>query len=523
MATTALIVDDEAQCRDTLSSLLAERHPNIHVIGIANDVPSGTALALAHMPDLLFLDVVMGRMTGFDLLKAIAPHRPHVIFTTAHEGYAVRAIRFNAVDYLLKPVVPEELDDAIHRALIALGGTKSPADVTSLLHQVANDRQIALPTSEGLTMVQIEEILYCSSDNNYTEVYLRDEKGGVDGGAGAALGRGIPDPRSRLPNSHLWILESVYVMRFVETNRNSVNPTHIKRETMKTLTTFLTGALMLANITTHARIIRVNSVAAFATTCTDCYQTLDDDTIHLEPADANYGDLTIQKRLVIIGAGYKLGAAPNNIGLQANSQTSKVNLLTLNNINSQGTVIMGLHFVDQFGGVTIANTSDITVSRCYFNSSLDIVFPNGGTGVSNILVAENFISGSITLLSTGNHALKNAEVAYNVFYGNIAGSNNTVHDNISATSLVGGDASNQVVNMGNVYNLLVGTDDSKYDILAASPYNEGGAQGRGAFSGISPYRLSGIPNIPTIYSLQSTLNTTPGGTVNVTLSTKSNN
>jgi len=356
-------------------------------------------------------------------------------------------------------------------------------------------------------------------------------------------------------------------MRFVETNRNSVNPTHIKRETMKTLTTFLTGALMLANITTHARIIRVNSVAAFATTCTDCYQTLataygaaqDDDTIHLEPADANYGDLTIQKRLVIIGAGYKLGAAPNNIGLQANSQTSKVNLLTLNNINSQGTVIMGLHFVDQFGGVTIANTSDITVSRCYFNSSLDIAFPNGGTGVSNILVAENFISGSIThnqfaqtitnltirnniingnlsfaeaadvienllvlnntLLSTGNHALKNADV----FYGNIAGSNNTVHDNISATSLVGGDASNQVVNMGNVYNLLVGTDDSKYDILAASPYNEGGAQGRGAFSGISPYRLSGIPNIPTIYSLQSTLNTTPGGTVNVTLSTKSNN
>jgi len=176
MATTALIVDDEAQCRDTLSSLLAERHPNIYVIGIANDVPSGTALALAHMPDLLFLDVEMGRMTGFDLLKAIAPHRPHVIFTTAHEGYAVRAIRFNAVDYLLKPVVPEELDDAIHRALIALGGTKSPADVTSLLHQVANDRQIALPTSEGLTMVQIEEILYCSSDNNYTEVYLRDEK-----------------------------------------------------------------------------------------------------------------------------------------------------------------------------------------------------------------------------------------------------------------------------------------------------------------------------------------------------------
>lgn len=330
--------------------------------------------------------------------------------------------------------------------------------------------------------------------------------------------------------------------------------------------------MLLATLTSQARIIRVNSVAAFATAGTDCYQTLssayaaalDGDTIHLEPSDANYGDLTIQKRLVIIGAGYKLGpAAPNNSGLQANTQTSRVNLLTLNNINSSGTVIMGLHFVNQFGGLTIANTSNITVQRCFFDSNLDIAFPNGGTGVSDILVAGNFITGSIahnqfaqtvtnltirnniifgnlsfaeaadvienllvvnnTLLYNGNHALKNAEVAYNVFYqGNITGTNNTVHDNISAVALTGGDASNPVVNMGNVYNLNVGTDDSKYDILSSSPYNEGGAQARGAFSGISPYRLSGIPNIPTIYSLQSTLNTTPGGTVNVTLSTRSN-
>src|SRR5690606_4687569 len=102
------------------------------------------------------------------------------------------------------------------------------------------------------------------------------------------------------------------------------------------------------------------------------------------------------------------------------------------------------------------------------------------------------------------------------------GTNNTIHDNISAVALTGGDASNAVVNMGNVYNLMVGSDDSKYDILSTSPYNETGAQARGAFSGISPYRLSGIPNIPAIYALQSTLNTTPGGTVNVTLSTRSN-
>ncbi len=176
MATTAVIVDDEAQCRETLSALLAERHPDIQLIGMADDVPGGTALVRAERPDLLFLDVEMGRMTGFDLLKAIAPQQPHVIFTTAHEGYAVRAIRFSAVDYLLKPVVPEELDDAVHKAIAAIAKGNGTADIPSLLHQVVDDRQLALPTREGLSVFLIDDILYCTSDNNYTEVYLREEK-----------------------------------------------------------------------------------------------------------------------------------------------------------------------------------------------------------------------------------------------------------------------------------------------------------------------------------------------------------
>ena len=342
---------------------------------------------------------------------------------------------------------------------------------------------------------------------------------------------------------------------------------------MRTLTTLLTGALLLSSTATQARILRVNSVAAYATTCTDCFQTLlsaysaalDDDTIHIEPADANYGDLTIQKRLTILGAGYKLGSAPNNSGLQANSQTSRVNLLSLSGINSSGTVIMGLHFVNAGGGLNISNTSNIQVRRCFFDGQ-EINFLAGNSTVANILIAENFITGSIdedagaqtvtgltlrnniitsrltiqntdgvmenilimsnTLTYNGAHQMKNAEVAYNVFYGaqsNISGTNNTVHDNVSAVALTDGDASNNVVNMANVYNRTIGTDDSKYDILASSPYNEGGAQARGAFSGASPYRLSGIPPIPAIYQLQSTVETTPGGgPIQVTLSTRSN-
>ena len=334
----------------------------------------------------------------------------------------------------------------------------------------------------------------------------------------------------------------------------------------------MTTAMTLLAIVCQARVIRVNSVPTFATSCADCYTSLpsaisaalDNDTIHLEPADANYGDATINKRLVIIGAGYLLGPNPSNPDLQANTQSSRVNLLTLNSNTSQGTVLMGLHFANQFGGLSISNTSNIRVLRNFFDDGLDIDFPSGGTGVSDILVAENLISGSVThsqfaqvvtnltirnniiatnlsfaedadvitnlsvlnntFLYNGNHSLKNAEVAFNVFYqGNITGANNTIHDNISAIALTGGDASNQVVNMGNVYNLTLGTDDSKYDILPSSPFDEDEDDARGAFSGISPYRLSGIPNIPTIYTLQSTLNTVPGGSVEVTLSTRTNN
>ncbi|MBZ0207409.1 MAG: LytTR family DNA-binding domain-containing protein [Flavobacteriales bacterium] len=176
MATTAVIVDDEAQCRGILAALLAERHPDIHLKGTADDVPRGVSLVRNERPDLLFLDVEMGSMTGFDLLKAIAPQRPHVVFTTAHEGYAVRAIRFSALDYLLKPIVPEELDDAMHKAIAAIDTGKTSGDIGSLLGNVASDRQIALPTGDGLSIVQLDDILYCNSDNNYTEVYVRGEK-----------------------------------------------------------------------------------------------------------------------------------------------------------------------------------------------------------------------------------------------------------------------------------------------------------------------------------------------------------
>ncbi|MBK8340940.1 MAG: hypothetical protein IPK99_13495 [Flavobacteriales bacterium] len=294
---------------------------------------------------------------------------------------------------------------------------------------------------------------------------------------------------------------------------------------MKTKTLLLFGAMTLLPALSKATIYRVNSVPVFATTCATCYQTLpsaiaaaiDGDTIHLEPADANYGDAVIAKRLVIIGAGYKLGVSPNNDSLQANTQSSRVNLITLNS-GSEGTKLMGLHFVNSNGGLTINSTSQIQILRNFFDGE-GILFPAAMT-VSDITVAENFfngagmtnssnaqtitnqtirnnyISGQIsigdagdvvtntvitnnTLNYNGNHVLKNAEVSYNVFnIGNVTGTNITVHDNISAGPLPAG-TNNDVVPMGNVFNLLVGTDDSKWNIVASSPYDEAQVEARG--------------------------------------------
>lgn len=339
--------------------------------------------------------------------------------------------------------------------------------------------------------------------------------------------------------------------------------------TMKLQTTLSCATLMFASTTCHATIRRVNNVAALATTCATCYQTLasavaasiDGDTIHLEPSDLSYGDAVIAKQLVIIGAGFLLGNDDSeNAGLQANAQTSIVNWITLNP-GSAGTVITGLHFMDFNGGLTINSTSNIVLSRNFFDVE-GIVFPSG-TVVSDVTLAENYFAASLTngfnpntivnltirnnyisgLLSlnaaddvvtnlvvtnntfiyNGIQQLKNAEVANNVFYqGGVSDNNNTIHDNISAAALPPG-TNNTVVTMGNVYNLDVGSDDGKWNIISSSPYDEAGSSPRGMFSGISPYRLSGVPNIPAIYGLQSTLNTSPGGTVNVTLSTRSNN
>ncbi len=179
MKLTAVIVDDEEQQRKILSGMLTRRHPDIELRGMADDVPSGIALIKQHSPDILFLDIELKDRTGFDLLRALGDKRPHVIFTTAHVSYAVKAIRFSALDYLLKPIDPAELDEAITKAETVVRETERPVQMDMLLKNIdrsTGDRIIALPVSDGLEMVHVNEIVLCESDSNYTTLHTRDGK-----------------------------------------------------------------------------------------------------------------------------------------------------------------------------------------------------------------------------------------------------------------------------------------------------------------------------------------------------------
>lgn len=176
---TAVIVEDEAHCREALTGLLQQHFPAVDIRGAATDVAGALDLVQREKPALLFLDVELGDRTGFELLEEFGPERPHVIFTTAHEGYAVKALRFSALDFLLKPIDPDELQAAIDKVK-RMQQPQHPdqfiALMRNMMRHTRNGNRIALPVSDGLEMVDTDTILFCESDGNYTRVHRPDHK-----------------------------------------------------------------------------------------------------------------------------------------------------------------------------------------------------------------------------------------------------------------------------------------------------------------------------------------------------------
>jgi len=171
---TALIVDDEAASRNGLAQLIHEFVPEVKVIGKADSVKSATEQIKELNPDIVFLDVEMPGKDGFELIAETDPADFEVIFTTAHEQYALKAIKASAIDYLLKPINPEELKSAIKKVEVKKGlGNKKLETFMSHVGGKKHEPQIALSTMEGLIFIKLSNILYCRGDGAYTFFFLK--------------------------------------------------------------------------------------------------------------------------------------------------------------------------------------------------------------------------------------------------------------------------------------------------------------------------------------------------------------
>ena len=172
----AVLIDDEPAARKVLQVFIGEYCPNLHIVGEANGVQEGFRLIKEKNPDLVFLDVEMGDGQGFDLLDKFPKPSFKVIFTTAHDQFAVRAFKYYAVDYLLKPVDPEELQAAVKKVW-EQQATTGLLQLLQAMQQPQREQvfdKMALPSSDGITMMNVKDILRLESDAGYTTFHSND-------------------------------------------------------------------------------------------------------------------------------------------------------------------------------------------------------------------------------------------------------------------------------------------------------------------------------------------------------------
>lgn len=175
---TALIVDDEKNAREGLSSMINQYIPDIKVVGQAASAQEASDIINTSPPDIIFLDIIMPGGNGFELLKEYSEHHFQVIFTTAYKDYAIQAIKFSALDYLLKPIDVGELQEAVQKARqnIQMGVSNSHSSFQELETNltISSFGKVAIPTSEGLNIIQTQKILYIEASGSYSQIHFTD-------------------------------------------------------------------------------------------------------------------------------------------------------------------------------------------------------------------------------------------------------------------------------------------------------------------------------------------------------------
>jgi two-component system, LytTR family, response regulator len=219
----ALIIDDENRTRELIAKMITSFGFDIEAIPVGENVQSGIKAIEEIKPDIVFLDIQMPDGTGFDVLRSVKNKNFEVVFITAHEEFAIKAIKFSALDYLLKPIDPSELRAAVERAIKAVDDKKEDSQFDALQNNIQPNqkRRLVLKTQESVFVVELHEIIRCEADRNYTSFFLV-------GGKKILVSKTLKDYETllssynflRVQQSHLINLD--YVDRYDKGNGGSV-------------------------------------------------------------------------------------------------------------------------------------------------------------------------------------------------------------------------------------------------------------------------------------------------------------
>ena len=174
----AILIDDEMHCLKTLQMLLKEYCLNVEVLEKCSEAAAGLKAIEMHKPDLVFLDIEMPQMNGFEMLEQLPQINFAVIFTTGYDQYAIRAFHFSALDYLLKPIEPKELTDAVKK-VEEQRHLPMPEQFEMLLKKISGVNsgftKIAVPTAEGFELIAATDVIYFEAQSNYTHIFLKNK------------------------------------------------------------------------------------------------------------------------------------------------------------------------------------------------------------------------------------------------------------------------------------------------------------------------------------------------------------
>ena len=211
----AVLIDDDESNLSSLSEKLSKHCPVIEIIAKCNNAQDGIKTIDSLEPDIVFLDIEMPVMNGFVMLQHLTFRNFQLIFVTAYDHYAIKAIRYSALDYLVKPVEIEDLKTAVSKAQANSRNKPNDSQLEMLLEhlQKKQPRRITIPTSEGLQFINLEDIIYLEASNNYTYIYLDKQK--------FLVSRTLKDfeeilpPETFLRIHHSYLINKIFVEKYI--------------------------------------------------------------------------------------------------------------------------------------------------------------------------------------------------------------------------------------------------------------------------------------------------------------------